>query len=778
MLSILPIGGYALFVLAFVARGVGRRSAVLAAATVWGVVAVVLTEALSLVRAISAGGLAVAWLVVDAAVLAILIRRRRTGRGRLGLAPSVGDRPGGDEFRAGHLALLVGVGVVLALVGVTAVVSPPNTWDAMQYHMPRLVYWVQNRSVAFFATHDMRHLFMSPGAEFLMLQLHALGGGDRLDNLVQWGAYAVSVVGVTLIAHSLGAGVGGQVLASVIAATIPQGILEASGAKNDWVVALWLVALTYYLLGFRRHPSTAMAAAAGAALGLACLTKGSAVLLAPPLAAAVFLTWPTGVMRAFLRRVPIVLVLVVALIGGHSLRNYALFDTPVGPAAEDRITAGTFSVSAVVSTVIRNAALHFGTPSASANDAMTGALERVIRALGADPNDPRTTWFDATFRIPGFSRHEALAGNPVHLVLIGVTLACFALARYRRRFPEAAACAAGLLIAFLVFCVALRWQPWHSRLHLPLFVLWAAPIGVVLGRSWPRMALWSIGPLLLCLSIPFVIGNSSRPLAWPGEGSILRRTRTEMYFAERADVMASFRAAAHAARETGCRRIGLARTRAGGQHYEYPLLVLLRTGRPDVRVSPIGVGNVSSAHARASAPMRVCAVVCLACAWNPHAYPDESRRVWSDDGGQVFLGSWPVAHASVRLSLSERRVRLGQPVTVGVDAQTSPAGPPAELVIGVIRPDRRAARLFDPSGTLGPPIALDGSFRLPPLRPVPPGFSVRDRSFAHFALPVTEEDSGRSQVFVGLVRQGTADRGRFDDSDLFAWDVREFVAAR
>ena len=202
-----------------------------------------------------------------------------------------------------------------------------------------------------------------------------------------------------------------------------------------------------------------------------------------------------------------------------------------------------------------------------------------------------------------------------------------------------------------------------------------------------------------------------------------------MYFAERPEIMASSRAAAHATRQTGCRRIGLPRPAGDHADYEYPLLVLLRAGRPDVRDVPIDVGNVSSpsfptltspanrlvtrvgtVSTPVSAGMRVCAVVCLACAWDPRAYPNEGRLVWSDENGQVFLGSWPVINATVRVTVNGSRVRPGQRVTVGVDVQSSPDGPRAELVAGVVRLDRRSARLFDASGSLGPPIALDQPF--------------------------------------------------------------------
>jgi hypothetical protein len=787
--SVLPIGGYLLVVLALAVRGLDWRRAVLAAAIAWAVMVVLLDELLSLWRALSPVPLAVAWLAADAVALFAVVHGWR-GAWRVDL------RGRSRELDLPHTALLSAVGLVVVLVGLTAIVSPPNTWDAMRYHMPRLVRWLDQQSVGAFATHDLRQLFLSPGAEFLRVPLHALAGGDRLDNLVQWGAYAASAIVVSLVAGSLGAGLGGQVLAAVLVATIPQGILQASGAKSDWVLSLWLLALVQYLLEFRRRPSTTLAAAAAAAVGLACLTKGTAYLFIPAVAVPLFMTWPGDAFRAFLRRLPVAAAVVIALVGGHTLRTYLLFDTPLGPSEEDRVTARAAAPSAILSTVLRNAALHLGTPSDAVNDATTVVLERAIRALGGDPNDPRTTWKDTRFRVPAFSRQEDTAGNPVHLALIVVALVGFAFARFRRRYPEAAACAVGLLVAFLAFCAGLRWQPWHTRLHLPLFILWAAPVGVLLGRSWPRLAVWSVGALLVCLSIPFALGNASRPLAWPGERSVLKRTRTEMYFAERPDLAAPFLAAARAARQTGCRRIGLPPPASGQDDFDYPLIALLRAGRPDVRVVPIDVGNVSSpsfptiisstnrfvTRAATAAPAirdggHVCAVVCLACVWDPRAYPTEGRMVWSDASGLVMAGSWPVINATVRMTVDEHRARPGQRITVGVTLQTAPDGPAAELVAGVVLPDRRSATLVDASGAFGPPFALDQPFHVPP-RPIPPGFRLREPAFAQLVVPATAPPGGTYQVFVALVRHDAARRGRLDFTDFLAWDGREIVAMR
>ena len=137
----------------------------------------------------------------------------------------------------------------------------------MTYHMPRIVHWLRNHSVAFYPTNDLRQLSLQPWAEYAMLQLHALAGGDWFDNLVQWFSMTGCVIGVSLIAEMVGATPSGQVLAALFCATIPEGILEASGAKNDYSLCFWLVCLVYYLLAFRRAGTLGNALGIGGALG-------------------------------------------------------------------------------------------------------------------------------------------------------------------------------------------------------------------------------------------------------------------------------------------------------------------------------------------------------------------------------------------------------------------------------------------------------------------------------------------------------------------------------
>src|SRR5438067_1321319 len=152
-------------------------------------------------------------------------------------------RPSLRPFEA---AIGVAILAIVAAAGLAAFLSPPNSADAMAYHMPRVVYWAQSGSVAFFPTPYFNQVMLSPLAEYLMLHTYVLTGGDRFINLLTFAAFVSSIAGVSALAGALGLGRRGQAIAALFCATLPNGILQASGAKNDWLLAFWLVAMVYF----------------------------------------------------------------------------------------------------------------------------------------------------------------------------------------------------------------------------------------------------------------------------------------------------------------------------------------------------------------------------------------------------------------------------------------------------------------------------------------------------------------------------------------------------
>ena len=621
LLIAFPLAAYALLYL-LADPSNGRRAAIIHAAVLWGVATLAITEALSLSHALTATGLAAAWTLVDLAAAGWLWRRGMTAfiqRAKL------------DALET---ALLAGILFLLAGAGAVALIAPPNTTDAMVYHLPRIVNWLHNRGVWFYATHEIRQLQMPPWAEYAMLQFHGLSGGDRFDNLVQWFSLAGSAAGVSLIAGRLGAGRRGQALAAVLCATIPEGLLEASGAKNDYVLAFWLVALVYYLLRFAQDGGLRNACGIGAALGLACLTKATAFVLAPPLIASiVVLARAAGQSKSapskivWMRGLAVAALLALGVNTPHFIRNYRLFHSVLGippaPSAAFQYTNASFGARPLLSNVLRNLALDAGTPLPPVNRAMESGIIRVLGAVGENANDPRTTWDGTRFHVPPFTLTEATAGNPLHAALI--LLACAILLRRRQAAANRPALllAIGLIAAFLLFCAVLRWQPWHTRLHLPLFVLWAAVIGTLLADSWSRGATAALGMLLLLSAASQVLANQLRPLVG-GSWNILSTPRQDLYFADFPDAgdKVHYQDAVQFLESSGCPEIGLDLSQGGN---EYPFYALLNDSSGSRSIRNVYVTNQSGVYENPALPRPVC-LICPGCVLKRPGWPVLARQ--------------------------------------------------------------------------------------------------------------------------------------------------------
>lgn len=534
---------------------------------------------------------------------------------------------------------LAATGTILAVTAAIAVLAPPNNWDSMTYHMPRVAHWAQAGSVAHYPTHILRQLWLGPGAEFAILHLYVLAGGDRLANLVQWLALAGCVVGSAAVASTLGGGSWARGLAAVACATLPMAISQASSTQNDLVGSFWLLSLGYWVLRFRAGPSARVALLIGVSAGLAALTKLPVAFLAIPwLVAFAVAAGALGRRRAtgyLLAAGAVVVVLNV----GHVSRTIPLLNagTPAGATgvaeSPDRLPADwvmyvntTLDPRAVASNALRNATLHLTVPAPRVN----GWLEHVVvvahRAMGFDPNDGRTTLagpFPA-YHVGPYLLHEDFVGNPLHFVaalVAGVIV-------WRRRGASGASARLWAVLSAasaLAFVVALKWQPWNSRLHLPLFVLACPLIGLAFGGRRRLRAAWTAAFCLL--AVPSLL------LTWPrvlvGEGSVVTMPRVTQRFRNHPQLQPVYETAADLVRDMGCRRVGMV---LDWDSPEYPLWPLLeaRLGR-DVRLEHALVENVS---ARLTPPLAdaPCALIVVgrepdgSLAWRGRTFVERWRR--------------------------------------------------------------------------------------------------------------------------------------------------------
>lgn len=655
MRIILPLAAYILLWWLFRRSGVEWRKATLRSAVLWSVIMTLITELLSAASLITPGWLAVAWLAV-CLVEVYLLMRRSSATPRPAAPPVTGALTTVDRV------LLALAGVLVASTGALAVLAPPNTWDAMEYHLPRVMMWVSNHNVKLFPTADYAQLVFSPAAEYAMLHLYQLWGGDRLVNLVNFSCFLGMALAASLIAERFGAGPRGQAFAALFTVTIPEALLEASGSMNTAGTAFWIAAAAYFVIAANQEEGWTSTLFAALAVGMALLTKGTAYVYLPLILLACWWTGSAAARLRMLRRLPVIALIVLALNGAQYARAYQFTGSPLGiPFPDggprlhwmcDHITPGS-----VVANVIRNVGLHLETPSGAVNEHVDTALRGLIRGIGQNPDDPNAIWPGLPFITNRRSLQEIYAGNPFHFLVIAIACVLVLLNVGKLGTARIRWYVAGILGSFVFFCGLLRWQLWDARHHLAVFVLFAPIVGLAAERLLSNRWAVVLGALLLLSCAPFVYLNKIRAFIPSSRVVDIYRPRADLYFADQhMAAAAGYEEMAAKVRATGCSDIAVdsyvsipdAQIQSSPESFfVYPLFALLHVDGQKIRVRYVGVQNLSARYERPGVAVPPCVIACLDCVDHPDAIQRYSRfnpQVLSVGKNEVISFPSEVAH--------------------------------------------------------------------------------------------------------------------------------------
>jgi len=560
MSVILLINFWLILLLTFAKVRQDWREAFIFASLSWGTAVVACTEMLSLGNYLTFTLLLLFWLGITALSLIYFIRLRK--------APY-------PPVSFGKIPLLSTIGVifVISITGMIAISAPPNTWDSMTYHMPRVMHWIQNQSVEHYPSHISRQLYLPPFAEFVIMHLQILSGGDRLANLVQWFSLIGSIVAVSLITRQIGGNVHSQAISSLFVATIPMGILQSTSTQNDFVVSFLIACFVYTGLRLIDQLSYMNSIAAGMALGLATLTKGTAYIYA----VAFVIYFAINSLRRhkfkILPHMVVICFLFCSINVCHFVRNYTYFGNPLS-TANAKYTNEAMSLGLITSNILRNVSLNLITPSSSINSQIEQIVRGIHGKLGISADDPRISWRNLNYGLSSDMLSENTAGNALHILLVAVA---FPFAILLRKSNRKIAIYGVLVVAtYVLFCYLLKWQPWSTRLQLPFFVL-ASPLMIIV-EAIRKENLLGLQSLLFIMALPWLFLNSSRPFL--GEKSVFIVDRWQQYFIGNPGLKTQFEAVAEKLGSGQCNSVGLL---LGNDTWEYPLWVATANKRAIIK---------------------------------------------------------------------------------------------------------------------------------------------------------------------------------------------------
>ncbi|MBG6068907.1 glycosyltransferase family 39 protein [Micromonospora ureilytica] len=541
----------------------------------------------------------------------------RAGRGPAGLLAAAVDtwrtaRPG-ERLLAGTVGGLVLVELLVALL------AEPNNFDSQTYHLPKVEHWVAQGDLDFWPTAIHRQVTIPPGAEYLLLHLRLLTGGDHLHNLVQWAAGVVCLLVAARITAQLGGGRRAQLLTAFVLATTPMVVLQATSTQTDLICAAWVAcAATLALDGLRRRTGWGTLLGLGAATGLTAVTKTSGLIAVGPLLVLWGLaqlrlartdrsaptgpaaagggrrSWPVGGLARTVGGSVLILVVAAVVVGPFLARVTAEFGHPLGPPRlRESIPMERHDPASIVVNALRIGHTAFDTPLAPLRRAGADVIISGAEAIGVDPQDRAITFGRELFPEPAWYPDEDRVAFPLAgaLAVIGAVIA---LARPRRIAPERAgslrAYAVVVLTAVLLHTAMIKWQPWGNRLLLYAVVL-AVPLAglwldaLLRNRAGGRRSVATVLAVTV-LAASALAGVLALSYGFPrrlvGSGSVFTTSDWDTRFLRRPQWADEFRWAATAVQDSGARRIGLVQQ---NDNWEYPWWLLLRQpdgGSPDL----------------------------------------------------------------------------------------------------------------------------------------------------------------------------------------------------
>jgi|GEM_PF-2030946 hypothetical protein len=399
---------------------------------------------------------------------------------------------------------------ILSLTFLQGFLSAPNTTDSMVRRLPIMMYWVQEHTL-FQDVIRNGHDFMGPFSEYIFLHLYLIFDGDRMLFFSQWAAFVVVILLSFLIARNLSKSKKIALYISLLVATLPIAVLQATSVQMDMVTTVLVLFSLYFALIFKEKPNMRNALLLGFAIGLGILTKATFLI---------YIIFPVGILFPLvlrrLKNLILPLLLIAVIIGLIQARfidqNLRLFGSVSGERGKSVYMNELITPQIIFSNVIRNLTVQL--PFPIGGELIKQGIINIHNQIGINVNDPRINFFDSKFSVnPIIFPQEDKAGNPIHLIIIILGGILLILRKSKLKdLPSIVNLYILSITSLILFSAILKWQPFHSRLLMPFFII-GSIASIVILMQFKRLKVLLNLALMASVGLSFVliVFNVSKP---------------------------------------------------------------------------------------------------------------------------------------------------------------------------------------------------------------------------------------------------------------------------
>ena len=550
---------------------------------------VISTECLSLFNAITFNGIFISYLVYLSLLLYIILKKSLW---KLKIDFSI------KKLNLSFLekSIIIFYILLFSYLLFAAIACPPNNWDSMTYHLPRVMHWIQNKNVNYYPTHHEFQNIFPPLAEYVILHWQILTGDDYFSQAVQFMYMIGSCLVITLIVKEIYNNRLAQLCCFFLAATLPLGMYESVSTQNDYVNSFFIVCSVYFLFQIIKSNSLIFYFLFIISVSLAIKTKSTSyIFLALPCLICVIILFKKQ-KRILLTGFCMIIMFTIVNAGTY-YRNWKMYHNLLGVSVNEyKPSNNYYTWKPVYSNLLKYTGYQLQSGQNDLDHFFLNVVNGFHRVLDIDIADPDIS-VTKIYLVPVGETlfNEDYVSNPVQSILIIISFIIILL-NVKSFNKEMLILLAIITTGMVLFSLYLKWWEFNNRLILPLLLLSTAISGICITLFFSRVSLTYFREAFFFIflvslgiySIDKII--NCRNIAIFTTKNIFNSTRNELYFHGRENLRKSYFDAIEQLKTIPCKKIGLIN---GIDDWEYPLWILAKKNIKDIRIESLNVKNPS-----------------------------------------------------------------------------------------------------------------------------------------------------------------------------------------
>jgi len=403
--------------------------------------------------------------------------------------------------------------LIIAPLFLLAVFIPPNNWDSMAYHLPRIQHWVQNGNVYPYPTNITRQIATSPLSEYIILNFQVLASTDKFSNLVQYFALINIIFLTSLILKNYKVNYKGQIFSILAICSLPMVLFQSTTTQTDLLASFYFLCFIFYLIKLNdsvtNTKSNIILIAISFSLGM--LTKYTVALFAFPIIIYQLIIFLKQKKYNEIKLSAIYLFLfLLFILAPFLIRNYYFLGTLTGDNIFGAsMSNAVFNFKNMASNSIKHIIDFISIPINSYNEILLLISNKLHALIGVSVDEPGNNWSGSKFVVNNYL-NEDTAGSLLHFLFIILSFTFIYNSNYKKKYFFIIFY---FLISFLLFSFVFRYSPWNNRLFLPLqllLVIFSSYLFHTYTKN--RDILFILNIFMLILAIFPVYFNRAKPI--------------------------------------------------------------------------------------------------------------------------------------------------------------------------------------------------------------------------------------------------------------------------